>query len=65
MKNARCLRCGLTIMGRWKHGAPKACPACGFSGSNELLQKMATAQIQKQESIKNDSNPKRSADNKV
>ena len=57
MKNARCLKCGFTLRGMFKHGAPKACPACGFDRSNEVLAKMATAKIQEKQ--ENDSNTKR------
>ena len=37
MRNARCLKCGLVIQGVWRHGPPKACPACGFTRSDEVV----------------------------
>lgn len=37
METARCLRCGFTIRGVWRKGPPKACPACGFSRSDEVV----------------------------
>jgi ribosomal protein L37E len=46
MKNARCLSCGFTMRGIFKHGAPKSCPACGFEKSNEVLAQIAKAKIQ-------------------
>ena len=57
MKTAHCLKCGFKMRGMFKHGAPKACPACGYDKSQEDLRKMATAKIQEKQ--ENDSNTKR------
>ena len=37
MDTARCFRCGFTMRGAFRKGPPKACPACGFSRSGEVL----------------------------
>lgn len=44
MQTARCYKCGLTIRGVWRHGPPAACPACGFSGSRDVLESIKREQ---------------------
>ena len=40
MTTAKCLKCGLVIKGVFRKGPPAACPACGFSGSQGVLDQM-------------------------
>ncbi len=37
MDTARCYKCGFTMRGTFRKGPPKACPACGFTRSAEVL----------------------------
>ena len=53
MKTARCLKCGFTMRGCFRKGAPKACPTCGYDKSQEDLRKMATAKIQEKQDNEN------------
>lgn len=49
MKNARCMRCGFTMRGRFTKGPPKSCPVCGFDKSQEILNNMAKVKIQEKQ----------------
>jgi predicted Zn-ribbon and HTH transcriptional regulator len=45
MKTARCLKCGFKMLGRFKNGAPKACPACGYTDSEKDLKKLGESKM--------------------
>jgi predicted Zn-ribbon and HTH transcriptional regulator len=51
MTNARCMKCGFVLRGRFTKGPPKACPLCGFDKSQEILKNMAKIKIQEKQDV--------------